>query len=462
MRIMLVLILCMNVSLCLFAQQNLGIRNSNYAGTQGSLLNPSSIADSKLKWDVNIFSVGETFDNTFLYASKNSLGFFGIGKIIKGSINEDLFYTHFDPQNPNKLYNVTMSVEALGPSFFLKIKKKHWIGFSMEGRVYANIKNITGAASQNAFDYFNNKGLWNTDLHENSAKLNMMGWLQYGFHYATVLYNNGRDELKAGITLNYLQGIGAAYVKNTNINYRIVDTSNFLFAFSSADYGRTDFNKDRQINDGHGFGADIGFTYVHLNPQKENYIYRLGLSLIDIGSINFKRNAGSYHLQADQADFENWHQIKFTSNTQVDQTLSAVFYNGDSTKSLTSNHFKMALPAALSVQADWNVYKNYFLNATIIKGFSHSSNQGVTRPDIYSITPRYETKKWEVSLPFSLTSYGHVQPRVGFAVRYSYFFIGGDALGPLLKLNNLEGVDFYSGVHFFISEKQKSKKINQQ
>src|SRR5450432_1558392 len=206
------LLFCMQNCLCLIAQQNLGIRNSNYAGIQGALLNPSSIVDSKLKWDINVMSVGEVFHNTFLYAPQSSLNFFGIKKIIKGSIDENLFYTHFDAQNPNKLYNVTLSTEILGPSFFLKIKKNHWIGLTIAARAYGNIKNISGAAGQNAFDYFQNTGLWNTDLQDNKTRINFMGWLQYGLHYGTVLYRKDRNELKAGITLNYLQGVAAAFV----------------------------------------------------------------------------------------------------------------------------------------------------------------------------------------------------------------------------------------------------------
>jgi hypothetical protein len=54
----------MHSCLCLLAQQNLGIRNSNYAGIQGALLNPSAIADSKLEWDVNVLSGDEVFANT--------------------------------------------------------------------------------------------------------------------------------------------------------------------------------------------------------------------------------------------------------------------------------------------------------------------------------------------------------------------------------------------------------------
>ena len=124
MKKALVLILCLHGGISLFAQQNLGIRNSNYAGIQGALLNPSSIADSKLKWDVNVLSLGEVFDNNFLYAPKSSLKFLGVKNIINGAINETIFSTHFNPQQPNKLYNVSFSTEVLGPSFFIKVAKK--------------------------------------------------------------------------------------------------------------------------------------------------------------------------------------------------------------------------------------------------------------------------------------------------------------------------------------------------
>lgn len=442
----------MHSGISLFAQQDLGVRNSNYAGIQGALLNPSSIADSKLSWDVNVASVGVLFANNFLYAPKGAYPLFGFKRIIKGAIDEDLFDTHFDPSNPNKQYNVTLSTEALGPSFFMKVARKHYIGLTVEARGYANIRSITGNLGENAFDYFLNKSLWNQDFQDNSVHVNAMGWMQYGLHYATVLYTQGRDELKGGISLNYLQGYAGAYAKNARVNYRVADTSGMIFTNTSLDYGRTDYGDYGPH--GHGFGADLGFTYVHYrDPDSKTYLYRLGLSLLDLGSINFTRNASAYHLETVEANFSNWHEAKFANNAQVDRTLSAVFYNGDSSASQTGNHFRMGLPAAVSVQGDWNVYREFFANVTVIKGFGHADGQGVVQPDVYSVTPRYETRWGEVSLPASLLYYGHWQPRLGLAARIGFFFIGGDEIGPLLKLHDLQGVDFYAGVHIFLTRK---------
>ncbi len=464
------------LSICLwpFAQQNLGIRNSNYAGIQGALLNPASMAGSPLSLDVNILSADVVFDNTFLYVPKKKLAVFGFKNIIDGAINETIFYSRYDPQNPNKLNNVTFSSEILGPSFFVKVAKKHEIGFTASARMYANINDIPGNMAENAYAYFRVRDLWGVQFQDNSTRVNSMGWLEYGLHYAAILYGDRKNELKAGISLNYLQGLAAAYAKNTHVSYSIADSANLVFVNSSVDYGRTNFDDFKKfgshnLNHGHGFGADIGFIYTRLKeagyagntrvhiqsaPEKDDYVYRLGISLIDLGAINFNRNTTSYHLQASQADFTNWSHIGFNSNAQVDETLSAVFYNGDSAKSVTGNHFKMALPAAISLQADWDFYKQFFINATIIKGFGHGSQQGVIRPDVYSLTPRYETTRFEASVPVSLLYYHHLQPRVGFAIRYSYFFIGGDAPASLLKLSPLNGVDFYGGIHYFIPEKR--------
>ncbi len=453
------------------AQQDLGIRNSNYAGIQGTSLNPGSIADSKLKWDVNVLSTSTVFDNTFLFIPRDSLHLFGFKNIINDIIHQTQFTTHFDSYDPNKLYNVTLSNELIGPSFMVNLRNQSAIGVTTAARFYANINNITGHFGQNAFAYLQEQDLWNKIFHDSTARLNTMGWLEYGLNYATVIYKNERNELKGGITLKYLHGIAAAYLKNTHLNYNIINTAQFSFTNSSIDYGRTDYNTLINTNGhedlihGHGFGTNIGFIYQRfknfsnedtkmIDENENNYVYRIGVSVIDLGSINFNKNSAVYHLQADSANYLNWKQIHIYNNTQLDKILSAVFYNNDSIKSFRANHFNMKLPVAISLQADWNFYNNFFINATIIKNIRNKSSAGVIRPDVYSITPRYEKKWFELSVPVSLLYYGHWQPRIGLAARAGYFFIGGDALGGLLKLNDFEGADFYVGLHFFVTKKK--------
>src|SRR4249920_231621 len=78
------------------AQQELGVRNSNYAGIQSIGLNPSAIAGSRLKWDINVIATNTLYDNTFLFVPRDSLHVFGFKNIINDIINETQFLTHYD------------------------------------------------------------------------------------------------------------------------------------------------------------------------------------------------------------------------------------------------------------------------------------------------------------------------------------------------------------------------------
>ena len=454
------LTLWLGLCLCLSgqAQYDFGIGNSNYSGLLGARINPATMAGSPIQWEVNGLSVGVLYDNTFVYNPKGSVPAFGFRTILKGIIDNEHFATNYSPGDENKRYQFALSTEVLGPSFQLALGNDQQIGFTIAARGYANIRDLPGSTAENAWAYLQDPHLWNRPLSDNSTRLNGMGWLEYGFRYSAVLFDDGENQWKAGISVNYLQGIAAAYVKNTHLNYNLGDTTQIAFTNSSVDYGRTDYDSYRKIGDysdlnhGHGFGADLGVVFVHADNTRRpgDYRYRLGLSIMDIGAINFNRNAAAYHLRTDNGTFSHWHQDALMSNALIDKTLSAVFYGGDSSRSLAAGHFTMALPTAISVQGDYRVQPHYYINTTIVKGFGHGDGQGVVQPDLYSVTPRYESRWWDISVPLSLLYYGQWRARAGLAVRAGWVFFGGDAPVGLLAINNMHGVDFYAGVRFFV------------
>jgi len=321
---------------CLSAQYNFGIGNSNYSGIQGGRINPGMLAGSSLKWEINGLSAGELYDNTFIYIPKGAVPPLGFKSIYNGIIDNQHFSTHYDPADPGKLYHFTMTTEVLGPSFRFNIGSDQSIGLTIAARSNENMRDLPGSTAQNAFAYLMQTDLWNKPLSDHSSRVNGMGWLEYGLNYGAVLIDNGGNKLKVGINLKYLQGVVAAYVKNTNLNYTISDTTNLSFTHSSVDYGRTDYDTYRRIgsyndlNHGHGFGADVGLVFEHKYDPNDpvRYDYRLGVSLMDMGSIDFNRNAAAFHLQTDSANFSAWRQVHLTSNLAVDRTLSAVFYHG--------------------------------------------------------------------------------------------------------------------------------------
>src|ERR1700761_6975081 len=220
-KIVTILLFCLPAGL--FAQYNLGIANSNYAGVQGLQLNPASIAGRNLKWDVNIISGGVNWDNNFVFIPKGAVPAFGFHAIIEGIIHNQHFETHYDPNNPNKRYNFTMTNEILGPSFQLALEHNQSVGFSIAARGAASIRNIPGTTAQNAFAYLKEPDLWNTNFSDNTTHMQGMEWLEYAFHYGTILSEDNNSQWRLCVSLKYLRGIAAAYIKNTNINYSIGD-----------------------------------------------------------------------------------------------------------------------------------------------------------------------------------------------------------------------------------------------
>lgn len=455
-----IFVIWLGLCLCLsgHAQYDFGVGNSNYSGILGARINPAATAGSPMKWEVNGLSIGVLYDNTFVYNPKGSVPAFGFRTILKGIVDNQHFSTYYGAGDEDKRYQFTLATEVLGPSFSLALDSNRSIGLTIAARGYGNIRDLPGSTAENAWAYLQDPDLWNRPLSDNSTRLNGMSWLEYGLHYSTVLLDDGENQWKAGISLNYLQGIAAAYVKNTHLNYTLGDTTQISFANSSVDYGRTDYDSYRKIGDygdlnhGHGFGADLGVIYIHGENRHVpgDYQYRVGLSIMDIGSINFNRNTAAYHLETVNGNFAHWHQNALKTNAAVDRTLSAVFYQGDSTRSFVADHFSMALPTAISLQGDYRIQPHYYVNATIVKGIGHGNEQGVVQPDLYSITPRYESRWWDVSIPLSLLYYGQWRARLGLAVRAGWVFFGGDAPAGLLALGDMRGVDFYAGVRFFV------------
>jgi hypothetical protein len=74
----------------------------------------------------------------------------------------------------------------------------------------------------------------------------------------------------------------------------------------------------------------------------------------------------------------------------------------------------------------------------------------VHRPAELSITPRYETRWLEVSLPVSL--YDWYLPRVGLAIRVYGFTIGCDKLGGFFNFNDFTGMDVYFSIKYFLDK----------
>jgi hypothetical protein len=140
--------------------------------------------------------------------------------------------------------------------------------------------------------------------------------------------------------------------------------------------------------------------------------------------------------------------MKFGTIHQFLDTLSYKFY-GDTTSAWAGDKFTLWLPAAFSAQFDYHIRDSWYINASLVYGFP-IAKAAVMRPAELSITPRYETRWFEASMPVSL--YNWQLTRVGLAVRIYCLTVGTDKLGGFFHLNDFTGLDVYFSLKLFFNK----------
>jgi len=194
-----------NISL---AQEFLGYSNSNYAGLYGIDLQPASIVDSRLAFDINFPFIG------FNVGASNNFLKLGNASLIK-------------IENPQPK-NLFLNTDLLLPSFMININNKHSLAFSTNFRNIFNINNVSSNFAETLFDSVINCACdtpnisFNDLLNNTTIDSRTMAWTELGLTYGTIILNKKKHFLKGAITLKYLRGIAGGY-----FNFRNTDSEEF-------------------------------------------------------------------------------------------------------------------------------------------------------------------------------------------------------------------------------------------
>lgn len=442
------------------AQEMWGIVNSNFAGSNGTRLNPSSISTSKLYQDVNILTADIFADNNYLYIHG---GDYSVGKLWN---NEFPVYepegNNFDWYRKNDLKNVYLQIYGKGPSFF-QTRGRHSFALHTGMRVLSSVRNVSYDIANfgyNSLDYVpqHNIRYNNFDLY-----MNAMGFMEVGATYSYGLYKSGFDDLAAGITVKALFGYSGGYAYVNNIDYIVLNdsTANVLNLDAEAgfsipiDYDNNDYPDGSGTIKGNGAGIDLGFTYQRkvrsfvsrrynklCQQRYVDYIYKLGVSLIDVGYVRFNKNTEVHAFEDVSRYWYNVDTISYYNMNALTEDFSRVFY-GTPDASYRGDAMSIWLPMAFSVQFDYHYVRNWYVNATFIHPVIINKST-VHRPTQIAVTPRFETPEFEAALPVSL--YDWKYPRIGLALRYHILTVGTDRLGTFFGFTDLTGADIYFSV----------------
>lgn len=442
-------------SLTITAQSYTGYFHDNYAGVQSVLFNPASIADSRFKTDINLFSVSGTVGND-LYGVK----FFDVFK--NGyDIDSEAKIT---PSNAN---NARINFDIMGPSFMFNIAPKHTLAIFTRARSITNLRDINGNLIDQVKDGLDESSDFN--LNAGNAKGTSNSWGELGISYAAVLYQNNQHFLKGGLTAKYLQGGVNGYIQGKDVNLTYVENAldpkaGALISNGEITIGASqDFeaNEDYKFDaDSRGFGFDLGLVYewrpnyadYDLNNAKpadnnfrdlNKYKVRFGLSVTDIGSIDYK------NAKQDTYDVNG-----IVTQQMIDDADNLYdFLNEHYTKTSTSKGAKTNLPTALHADVDWNMYKKFYLNLNgDINMVSTNKLNAYGIADRVSLTPRYESRWFSFYVPMTWMEYSGMQ--VGSGIRLGAFFVGSGSVLSNVVSKESKGADFHVGMKIPVYEKK--------
>ncbi len=213
----------------LTAQDFPGYRAGNYTGVNGVFFNPANIADSRYRYDVNLFSVSTFVGNNQASFKLKSL----IESFDADSLKNQIFGNNAGPSSG------MVNVDVHGPSFMFNTGKKMSIAITTRARTMANIVDLDGKlAKQLTDDFEGDPQLPYTISSNQNMRLAVNSWAEIGASVGRVISDKGAHFFKGGLTLKYLAGAANGYVNINNFKGTINDDLVAQDAYLSNTTGR--------------------------------------------------------------------------------------------------------------------------------------------------------------------------------------------------------------------------------
>ncbi len=442
----------------LLGQEQAGLRLGNYAGVNGLMLNPATAHSFTYNWDINVVGGGLFFENTFGYLERASL--LGLAANRNGTVSPteqldpenydpdaDFHYDFFDDNQKKSFYANTFMT---GPSGFYR-KGEHSFGLLTNVRATTSGQRLPPSLGYYRFkDQVTEEAFRIAPFHVGG-----LAWAELGVHYGYKMDDGRTNRPAFGVNLKVIKPLEAAYLSNNEqISLTKAATLDTLFFQGvDAEFGLTNNvtydpstnSVDYERNRVRGLGLAVDLGVEHVTKQPNGRELKLGASMVDFGRVGIKN--GQYHELKTNTDFdiplEDFETV--TTEEEALALLSAqVLENTEA--SLVSNQFSLWLPAGLSLQADVEVFDNFYVNAMTVRRLSFLK-KGVQRSNVIAVTPRYSLSWIEASLPIVL--YNDKDLRIGGALRIGPLVMGTDHLFSVFVPNQFTGSDFYVALRVY-------------
>lgn len=472
------------------AQFLLGQTGSNYAGIHGVYANPASAVDSRYKVHVHLAGYENYLYNNYLvweapYSPVAMLTNTVSSKYrgpSKGIIFRDQEYLREKLNGRDK--HLRAGGEVRGPGVLITLNEKNAFSFNTRIRAGAAVTH----ASQSVAQLIKNGTTIGRSIEPEDfgthVYANTNGMVELSGSYARVMYDEDEDFVKVGVTVKRVIGLHQGHILGRNIDYEYVQDPTYATEAAvrlksvDAQYGITNEGAFQSISfspvwllgnapAGSGWGADLGMVYeyrpdvrkysyrdrygVHRDASKNKYLYRISVSLLDIGRILYKNPnyVEAYKLQRRDAILA---EDNFTGMQGIDGFMLGLNQTLNPSESERIASYRTALPTRLQASIDYNVKEKVYVNAMLMQGFVSNKRAAFTMPSVLAVTPRYEGKWVEVAMPIALTD-NYSRLALGLGARLGILYFGSDNLLSTLNIGNPKGIEFYFGAQIPIYQK---------
>lgn len=475
-----------------------GIALGNYAGTNSLYHNPALVADSRYSVYGNL--VGFNY-----YVGNNHTGWdapYSFASFITNSVGDQyrnergkiLFPRKYLNQRLNgNLKYLNTGVDLRLPSLMVSLKNgRYGLAFNTRARAILNLNQTTEPLAQLIRGSNQDTTLHGQVFTDQKGRLGLNAFAEYSVTFGAVIVDDETDFLKIGITAKRLIGISQNRIEIDRADYEIIPDPEwgnlrYMTSVSSLD-GSTHYTVDDGITSaslnpnwwlsgqsapGSGWGADIGAVYEYRpnirsfrnfgsagsprrDPSLNKYLYRIAVSITDIGFLNFHNTYYNYSQTAENVR-GNLNYNSFNPWNGIDHLYGAL----ESTLGLpaaTPAARKMLLPMAFQASIDYNYRPNFYISTLFVAPLTRMRSQNMYQESVLSVIPRYEHRWYEISMPVSLMNH-YRSFGVGLAGRAGPLWFGTDHLVGLFNIGKPRALSFYAGLSMGIYRKPISDEI---
>jgi len=443
------------ISFSCYSQSHIGIVSERYSGFNGIGINPTSFLNSPIDQEINLFGIDFQFDSDYGFIKNSSyldLGdVFSDIKVTNPFTDDGIDDLSININNSDKPYSILTSLQLNGPSYIFKFNsgdKTFSFGLGLNQRIHISSLEFNSGYNYNNFrkENFGNEILFD----QTNSKLYGANWSEIKLNFAYT--NNNKSSISQSFGLNFkinipYISIQANQESPVKMIHKDLDTMIFLNDFKTEISLDTRYPFKRR---GSGFAFDLGYSIFkkkEYSKDKHSYIYKLGFSVLDLGFLNLnKLSEVHYYEILDPRELD----IKDIDGYGV---LSERIY-GDASKSFKDNSFKLSTPSALSIQFDYNLFRSFYFNTTIINRLT-VGNKTLVRPNILNSSLRIEKPKY--SLILSSTLYEYKKLMLGISSRVGPVYFSIDNISNMLfKKDELNHIEFMLGFKIYPFYKKTS------